>query len=79
MTLSASIPLSTDAIIVRTNVQVHAIIRGRASTASVATLAKNGVGRSGFTCRAASKSGEYPHQKTAAEPESPTPALRLLL
>ena len=31
-------------IITRTNVRVNAIMRGRASTASVATLAKNGVG-----------------------------------
>ena len=33
-----------------------------ASTASVATLAKSGVGRPGFPCRIASKSGEYPHR-----------------
>ena len=41
-------------------------IRGRASTASVATLAKNGVGQPGFPCRAASKSGEYPYRKNRA-------------
>ena len=33
-----------------------------ASTASVCTLAKSGVGRPGFPCRIASKSGEYPHR-----------------
>ena len=33
-----------------------------ASTASVATLAKTGVVRPGFSCRIASKSGEYPHR-----------------
>ena len=37
-------------------------MRGRASTASVATLAKSGVARPGFPCRIASKSGEYPHR-----------------
>ena len=58
--------LSLSLIITRTNVRVNAIIGGRASTASVATLAKNGVGRLGFTCRAASKSGEYPHRKNRA-------------
>ena len=57
---------SLSSIITRTNVRVNSIISGRASTASVATLAKNGVGRSGFTCRAASKSGEYPHRKNRA-------------
>ena len=37
--------------------------KGRiASTASVCTLAKSGVGRPGFPCRIASKSGEYPHR-----------------
>ena len=53
-------------ITTRTNVRVNAIIRGRASTASVATLAKNGVEQAGFPCRAASKSGEYPHRKNRA-------------
>ena len=53
-------------IITRTNVRVNAIVRGIASTASVDTLAKNGVGRSRFTCRVASKSGEYPHRKNRA-------------
>ena len=33
-----------------------------ASTASVATLARTGVVRPGFSCRIASKSGEYPHR-----------------
>ena len=33
-----------------------------ASTASVCTLAKTGVVRPGFSCRIASKSGEYPHR-----------------
>ena len=33
-----------------------------ASTASVATLAKTGVVRPRFSCRIASKSGEYPHR-----------------
>ena len=33
-----------------------------ASTASVCTLAKSGVVRPGFSCRIASKSGEYPHR-----------------
>ncbi|HCX92782.1 MAG TPA: hypothetical protein DGZ34_08945, partial [Lachnospiraceae bacterium] len=49
-----------------TNVRVNAIVGGRASTASVATLAKNGVGLPGFPCRAASKSGGVPHRKNRA-------------
>ena len=46
--------------------RVSAIVRGRASTASVDTLAKNGVGQLRFSCRIASKSGEYPHRKNRA-------------
>ena len=43
------------------------IMRGRASTASVATLAKKRRGLTpGFSCRAASKSGEHPHRKKRA-------------
>ena len=37
-----------------------------ASTASVDTLAKNGVGQPGLPCRTASKSGGYPHRKNRA-------------
>ena len=52
--------------ITRTNVRVSAIVRGRASTASVDALAKNGVGQLRFSCRIASKSGECPHRKNRA-------------